>query len=540
MSSSERMAAARTVAHGTRATRARTRDGELMNAGDRSNAFGLSLLSLALAACTSGSGERPKPMYAAIVPASIMTPDSVDTRIGTLTFVDGIPDAKTTQRAYDQLDFSRGIETFLTGIAAASVQALKQGFIEGGFGPSAEGSGIGITEDLANARALFLTPNTTVVYGWFCVDLEQGPVVVQVPPGVLGIIDDAFFRFVSDVGMVGPDKGQGGKYLLVPPGYGGAVPTDGYFVLKPRTYTNLVILRSFVKEGDLAGTVKNLKDHSRAYPLAAAANPPAQKFVDISKLKINTVHANDFHFYEELDAVVQHEPADFIDPETVGLFASIGIKKGVKFAPDARMKALLVDAVAVGNATARALTFAPRDERTKFFPDRQWYTTFYAGGYAFELNGERTLDSRAMFHYYATGITPAMTPSKPGVGATYAIAARDAQGNNFDGGKTYQVTLPAPVPAANFWSFTIYDNQHRSFLETDQKLAGLDSTLPGLKKNADGSVTVYFAPTAPAGQEGNWVQTIPGKGWNALLRLYGPLEAWFDRSWKPGDFELVK
>ena len=239
---------------------------------------------------------------------------------------------------------------------------------------------------------------------------------MHIPPGVLGIIDDAFFRYVTDVGVVGPDKGQGGKYLLVPPGYSGSVPTEGYFVQKPRTYTNLFILRAFVKNGDLAGTVKNFKDHARVYRLADAANPPAQKFVDISKLKINTVHANDFHFYEELNEVVQHEPADFIDPETVGLFASIGIKKGQKFAPDARMKAILIDAVAVGNATARAITFAPRDERTKFYPDRQWYTTFYAGGYAFEEHGERMLDTRAMFHYYATGITPAMTNSKPGTG----------------------------------------------------------------------------------------------------------------------------
>ena len=482
---------------------------------------------------------QTEPEYKADVPPSVTTPDTVQTRIGTLKFWDGLPDKETTQKVYDQLDFSRGIETFITGIAAASVQGLKQGFTDGGFGPTAEGTAIGLTEGLSNARSLFLTPNTAVVYAWFCVDLKDGPVVVHTPPGVLGIIDDAFFRYVTDVGAVGPDKGKGGKYLLVPPGYTGSVPTEGYFVQKPRSYTNLFILRAFVKDGDLAGTVKNMKDHARVYRLAAAANPPVQKFVDISKLKINTVHANDFHFYEELNEVVQHEPADFIDPEIAGLFASIGIKKGQKFAPDARMKAILIDAVAVGNAATRAILFDSRAERAKYYPDRQWYTTFYAGGYKFEVDGERALDARAMFHYFATGITPAMANAKPGTGSAYAIAARDALGNYFDGAKTYKVTLPAPVPAANFWSFNVYDNQHRSFLETDQKLAGLDSSSPSLKKNADGSVTVYFAPKAPAGQEGNWVQTVPGKGWNALLRLYAPLEPWFDKSWKPGDVELV-
>ena len=202
-------------------------------------------------------------------------------------------------------------------------------------------------------------------------------------------------------------------------------------------------------------------------------------------------------------------------------FASIGIKKGKPFAPDARMKAILIDAAAVGNATSRAILFASRVERTNFYPDRQWFTRSSSAATS-SSRRERGLDARTMFHYYATGITPAML-GKPGTGSSYAIGARDSQGNYFDGGKTYKVTLPAPIPAGRFWSFTIYDNQTRSLLETDQKLAGLDCTLPSLKKNADGSVTVWFGPKAPAGQEGNWVQTIPGKGWNTLFRLYGPL-----------------
>ena len=222
-----------------------------------------------------------------------------------------------------------------------------------------------------------------------------------------------------------------------------------------------------------------------------------------------------------------------------GCSLRIGIKKGKPFAPDARMKAILSDAVAVSNATSRAILFASRDERTRIYPDRQWYTSFFTGSHDFANNGERMLDARTMFHYYATGITPAMTQAKPGTGSAYAIGARDSQGRYFDGAKTYKIILPAPIPAGQFWSFSIYDNQHRSFLETDQKLAGLDSTSPTLKKNPDGSVTVWFAPKAPAGQEGNWVQTMPGKGWNTLLRLYGPLQPWFDKSWKPGDFELV-
>jgi hypothetical protein len=326
----------------------------------------------------------------------------------------------------------------------------------------------------------------------------------------------------------------------VPPGYAGELPVDGYFVTRSPSFRNWVLVRAFVKNGDVAAAVNDVKAAARVYPLPAAANPPQTEFVDMSGKQFNTVHANDFHFYEELDAVIQHEPGDAFDPEFVGTLASIGIKKGKPFAPDERLKATLTDAVAVGNATARAISFAPRDKRAFIFPDRHWITPFIGGSYQFIGDGERILDARTMFHYMATGITPAMAAAAPGTGSAYAGTVRDANGEYLDGSKTYQVTLPAPIPAKQFWSFTVYSNQTRSMLETDQKLAGLDSTLPNFVMNPDGSATVWFAPTAPAGKEGNWVQTMPGKGFNVLFRLYGPLEPWFDQSWKPGDLEEIK
>ena len=285
--------------------------------------------------------------------------------------------------------------------------------------------------------------------------------------------------------------------------------------------------------------MKNVKTNAAMYPLSAAAKPPPTKFVNFSGMQINTVHANDFTFYEELNEVVQHEPDDFLESEVVGILASIGIKKGKPFAPDARMKAILTDAAAVANATSRAMTFASRDPLTKVWPDRHWITTFTHLNHEFADGGERNLDARTMSLYYFTGITPAMASPKLGQGAAYVYTASDGKGEWLDGSKNYKVTLPPNIPAKRFWSFNVYDNQHRSFLETDQKTAGLDSTLPGVKKNADGSATVWFGPKAPAGQEANWVQTWPGKGYNVIFRLYGPMEGWFDKSWRPGDLELV-
>ena len=160
-------------------------------------------------------------------------------------------------------------------------------------------------------------------------------------------------------------------------------------------------------------------------------------------------------------------------------------------------------------------------------------------GSEFLNKGERVLDDRIFFHYIATGITPAMAAPKVGLGSVYAFTAQDGKGEYLDGGRTYKVTLPAPIPAKDFWSFMVYSGQHRSMLETDQKLAGLDSNNPSVKPNDDGSYAIWFGPKPPKGQ-GNWIQTIPGKSFNCLLRLYGPLEPWFDKSWKPGDFELVR
>ena len=319
--------------------------------------FGIALAG-AIAMSTSAVGAQTTagtpgvaPKYAPDVPAKITTPDTVETRIGTLRFKDGAPDPATVQLAYEQIDFSRGIDAFLKGMSATSVYAICRGLEEAGVKPN---QGIGITEELLDARSLFLTPNTTTVYVFMCVNLKDGPIVVRVPPRVLGPVDDADFRWVIDVGLTGPDKGAGGDYLFVPPGYKGTVPAKGYNVAKPRTNRLLVFYRVFVEKGDLAAAAAGVKAKAAVFPLSQAAKPPATSFVNISGVKFNTISANDFSFYEELNAVVQNEPADWVDPDTVGLYAAIGIRKGQPFAPDARMKKTLTESVAVANAVARS------------------------------------------------------------------------------------------------------------------------------------------------------------------------------------------
>ncbi len=467
------------------------------------------------------------------VPESIRTPDSVETRLGTLEFFDGYPSTETVETVYENLDFQRGVRAFLDTVQIASLYAMREGFREVGC---VDGT-VGIYENLMDSKSLFLTPNTESIYAMTWLDLKGGPVVVESAPNTLGIVDNFWFEYVADLGNAGPDKGQGGKFLFLPPGYEGEVP-EGYYTYQSSTYGNVLLWRGFLVDGDPGLGVASMKQTIRVYPLADRDNLPEQKFVNLSGRAFNTIHANDFTFYEEVHQVVQEEPTTGLEPEILGLLASIGIEKGKPFAPDARMKAILTDAAAVGNATARATIFATRMPESYLYEDSAWKTGFIGGSHEFLSDGVRLLDGRTLFYYYATMVTPAMAMKMVGVGAQYAGAAVDTEGRHLDGGRTYRLNLPADVPAKDFWSLVLYDNQTRSMLQTDQQFPSLNSER-GVVQNADGSTDVYFGPEAPAGMESNWIQTVPGKGWSVLLRLYGPLESFFDKTWQPGEIGLM-
>jgi len=479
-------------------------------------------------AATSGGAVSYAP-----VPESILTPDSVESRLGTLKFFDGYPSAETVETVYENLDFQRGVRAFLDTVQIASLYAVREGFREVG---SVDGT-VGIYENLMDSKSLFLTPNTESIYAMTWLDLNDGPVIVESAPNTLGIVDNFWFEYVADLGNAGPDRGQGGKFLFLPPGYEGEVP-EGYHTYQSSTYGNILLWRGFLVDGDPAPGVASMKQTIRVYPLADRDNPPEQKFVNLSGRAFNTIHANDFTFYEEVHQIIQEEPTAGLDPEILGLLASIGIEKGKPFAPDTRMKAILTDAAAVANATARAIIFTNRMPETRIYEDRAWMTGFVGGSHEFLSDGVRLLDGRTLFYYYATMVTPAMAAKMVGVGAQYAGATVDSERRHFDGGRTYQLNLPADVPAKDFWSLVLYDNQTRSMLQTDQQFPSLNSDR-GVVQNADGSTDIYFGPNAPEGKESNWIQTVPGKGWSVLLRLYGPLESWFDKSWQPGDVVLM-
>ncbi len=497
-------------------------------------------------ACTAFSQDVSKATYVADappkmkmttkIPDGIATPDKVETSIGTLTSFDGVPDAATTQKVYDNLDLQRATQAFLSTIQISSLNAMEKGLLK--FGPA--NTTALLFEDLMDSKSLWLTPNTVSIYMATWMELGDEPMVLETPPNVLGFINNAWFKYVVDFGNAGPDKGKGGKFLILPPGYDGAVP-DGYHVARSDTYGNWVVWRGFQVDGSTKAAVAATKEKFRMYPLSQKDDPPKMNFINVSGKFHNTIHRMDYGFWEELDETIQAEPIEGLDPETRGLLASIGIEKGKKFAPDSRMREILTEGAKIGSVTARALTARPKDHRHYLYPgERVWTNPFIEGRYDFLMDGGRLLDSRVYMHFYATGITPAMAAKNVGKGSQYAIAYLDNEGNALDGGKSYKIHLPPNVPAKDFWSFTLYDNQTRSMLQTDQRLPGLDNNKEGLEKNADGSYDIYFGPEPPAGKEHNWIQTVPGKGWNTIFRLYGPLESFYDKTWRPGDPELVQ
>jgi hypothetical protein len=510
------------------------------------------------------------------IPSILITPDSVDTRIGKLEFKDGAPSKDTAEKVYDTLDFTHALDSYLNSFGGASAYALCQGFASIG----APDNSIVLFSELMDSKSLFLTANADTVYYLGCIDLTKGPMVVEQPPKGLGTINDMWFGWIIDVGFPGPDRGEGGRYLLLPPGYDGPVPEGGFYVARSKTNRVLYGLRAFLTDNDPKPTAELIKKTLKIYPytpgglgtsvatvmegkIRLEVNPPipATKFVEATGKSFNTIPPSDAAFFEMINANVQQEPADSYDRELAGQLAAIGIVKGKPFNPDARMRKILADAAAVGNAASRVLNWRPSDALGwSYYSGSAWINMLWQGGYTFETpppmftkegffkplpkTGARTLDSKTAFYYAYTLDSPGMIMSIPRVGSQYLMGFQDADKNYFDGGKTYKVSLPKGIPAAAFWSFTVYENQSRSMLDTPQRYprAGSQSyPSPAAEANADGSTTVYFGPTQPAGvKPGNWIQTVPGKGWWTILRLYSPLESFFTKEWRLSEVEAVK
>ncbi|MDO9024294.1 DUF1254 domain-containing protein [Zwartia sp.] len=456
-----------------------------------------------------------------------------DTRIGKIEFDKGFPSKKAVEKLYDELDFQRACQAYIWGLPiigfaewqASAAKSMGTGDLDYVIYLSVEDK-LGI-----------LTPNASTPYIIAYSDLSKtGPLVVEVPAGPsAGGVLDFWQRPITDTGFAGPDKGEGAKYLVLPPD-SPDIQADGYRVVRSPTFNIFVGHRALDPDPAKADAwVKTL----RLYPYAQRDNPPVTRFLKPEGRKWSQVPPRGLAYWERLADILNREPVAERDRFFMAMLAPLGIEKGKPFKPDERQKKLLMEATFVGESMAMAISFDKRVEGSRYRPDSNWQYVIMLDPKQ-EAEFYTQLDERTDYFYQAVTTTTGMVSKTPGVGqaylGTYELAA---DGSRLDGGKNYRLRVPPNVPAKQFWSVTLYDVDTRSFIVTKEQIADRSSRMD-LVKNADGSVDIYMGPNAPKGFEKNWIPTVPGRGWFTLFRLYAPTEAYFDKSWPLPSIELFK
>jgi len=431
----------------------------------------------------------------------------------------------------------RAVEAVVWGMPAVNCDLMYQAMVREAKGAFNQ---IAYWSRLPDWKIQTLTPNPDAIYLTpFTNTAKVGPMVLEIPPAdegsITGTVMDVWQCALEDVGPAGVDKGQGGKYLILPPDYKHNVPA-GYIPMPSDTYEGYALLRSIPKSGSEADVAKAVAYGKRIqlYPLSQASAPPATTFVDVADVLYDSTIPYDLRFFESLNRVVQAEPWLERDKAMIDQLKSVGIEKGKPFNPDPRTKELLNDAA----REAREWLVA-RYEASLSSP-------YYEGGHWARPGSRELFEGQATFFAKpdvypvdVRGVTFSyayFTPKHVGAGSSYLLAIADADDQLLDGGATYQLTVPADVPVKQYWSATVYDRATHAPIRNARWPSRSSQTL-GLQKNADGSVDVYFGPNPPAGKESNWVPTSTDGGFEVLFRFYGPEKPLFEKTWRLPDIE---
>jgi hypothetical protein len=450
----------------------------------------------------------------------------------------GFPTPDDSRKARDDADYERAVTAYRFWYPSVSCEGISNGCRE---------KGIEDNETMivlsAGPRQVAFTANSDTPYSSGTLDLKDGPYVIEVPPGpFIGLVNDHHQGWVLDLGLPGPAGANGGKHLILPPGYQGETPS-GFFTGMSVSNKVLVAVRALPAKGDIKGALEALRS-IKIYPLASAANPELIKFVDISDKKMDGTclrWEDNMRFWQKLHEITDLEPIVEKFLPMYGLLAMLGIEKGKPFKPDTRMKGILERAAKAGRDQMLVSAFDSSRADRFAWKNRKWeWIGLVPESAQFETKSGIDMEARDRWFAQAIVTSPAMFRRASGAGSLYWLSARDGTGAFLDGGTTYKLPVPLPVPAGLFWSVTAYDAATRSEVQTRQDKAALRSLFE-LKDVGDAkSVDLYFGPKAPKGQENRWIQTTPGRGWFAYFRIYGPQGPAFDGSWKAGDFTEVK
>jgi hypothetical protein len=429
----------------------------------------------------------------------------------------------------------RAVEAAIWGMPLVNTDAMRQAYFRD---VGAKYNDICYFSKPQNWKFQVTTPNASTNYVYFNYNLKDGPVVVEIPAavdaGLLGSMVDAWDEPMADIGPAGEDEGKGGKYLLLPPEFKGE-PPPGYFVLRYPTYNGYALYRAIrngTTDADAEAALALVKK-LRVYPLAQAANPPDQRFIDIYDKTFNGLAHFDETFFESLNRMVQEEPVLPRDMLTMRMLRSIGIEKGKDFKPDAATRNILKSAAQESHAYFVELLTSYSHP---WWPDRTWSPPDPTGvktGFTYQTDDMLDVDARGFANFGAFAL-----PKKTGTSLVYLFTFRDSRGERLSGERTYTVNIPANVPAKQYWSMIVYAVDTAALIR-EAPVVTLDSYNQAMQRNTDGSVDLYFGPKPPPGKAANWIYTAPGKAFFPAMRFYDPDKPLFDRTWKLSDIERI-
>jgi hypothetical protein len=443
----------------------------------------------------------------------------------------------TATELADRMLHRRAVEAVIWGMPAVNFDRMNQALLRAQGGPNQ----VVYWSRPLDWKNQTLTPNPDTIYLMPFYNTQEGPVALEIPPAdegsITGSVDDAWQNALEDVGPAGVDKGQGGKYLILPPNYAEKIPAD-YIPLRSDTFQGFAILRSNLKSGSDADVARAVAYGKRIkfYPLAQAGNDPPTKFVDAYGVLFDATIPYDVRFFESLDRIVQVEPWLVRDKAMIDVLKSLGIEKGKSFTPNANAKSILEEAAREAHSLLEmwyeAVFVPPFNEGTHWaLPASAEVTegmpTFFAKPNSYPIDGRGITYSIAYF-----------SVKHLGAGQFYLMTIKDKQGRPFEGSGTYRLTVPAHAPVKLYWSATAYDRATHALIH-DQQRSSRGSNSPGLQQNADGSVEVYFGPQAPQGKDSNWVPTRADGSFEVLFRFYGPQKALFEKTWRLPDIERI-